>query len=337
MGTYPAAGLERQLDAVVEQDCTSANQTYALPALSTSNDGHIYHVYKYGAYKLTIQPNGTDAVGDSGAGYGVESMDEGNAGIILVADNSASTWHIMTAVSRWCVEGLKFYQKFDKLYKTNNGNAAMFVTDEVASLAGQIPAGLGNTWPAQTPYGDEVPTLDLASGNYVKYADSARLDVFGSLTDDWTISLKVKHDDTASAYQVYLCHWEDTNNRWNVMWNNTEKPRLEVLSGGTQICIIEGANTITDTNWHQIDVVKVDDGVALYVDGVREGGDTLSSADTFAGDLYVGQFGSSSGYFNGQIADFCIVNQNLYGIDPTSGSSTTPVRTKYPKLIYGAA
>ena len=91
-----------------------------------------------------------------------------------------------------------------------------------------------------------------------------------------------------------------------------------------------------DTNWHQVDFVKVGADMGLYYDGVFVATNTISPAVSLTGSLYIGQIGSSSQWWDGRISDAFMVNQNLYGVDPTDSGSTVPVRTNYMKLIYGA-
>ena len=97
-------------------DCESADQNYVLPEITLANNHTLLGLEKYGRYKLTVQPTGTDSVATSGPGAGIESRDAVVASVILYADLDTGKWHMISNGGVWMAEGLvMFAEKIDAL------------------------------------------------------------------------------------------------------------------------------------------------------------------------------------------------------------------------------
>jgi hypothetical protein len=339
-GLEPAvnANTLRVIQSSTLKDASSSNQTHSMPAITTGIDGYIYEVLKEGQYKLTIQPNGLDSIGDSGSGHGVETLDTGEAGILLRANFAKKKWHIVNTVGRWAVEGVNLYLplSFQGTYQPTS--PAGLLAEEVYGLnALSTPAVPMNT---ADVYGTGIvsSTIDLNGTTMYAYIPNPvdKANMFGSLTDNQTLSIRVKFDNaTIVTNEMIVGQYEDANNYWLIYRDQaTEEIVVLMASGGVTKINLFSTTAITDTNWHQIDVVKVNDDVAIYIDTAHGDNGTLSGADTFTGGLYFGQSGASVWWLDGSLSDFALINQNIYGVDPTDSGSTVPTKIKPGGYIY---
>jgi hypothetical protein len=325
------------------EDATAADQTHTMPILSASIDGYTYRVGKYGQYKETIQPgNTTDSIADSGDGYGIETLDGGQAFVTLLADNTNKKWHIVDNTGRWAVEGMEIHIPFNKALQLAPANATYMPIDELVNSNETYTVNTcnistsGDIFTGQT---GSTPTIFFdGTDGYAKITGNVpNAHVYGSLTDDWTLSVMVKFDDaTPTNYEYIVAHYQSTTYRWNLVRNITTGELLVTAFSGTQILNITSTNTILDTNWHQIDIVKVNADVAVYIDKTYGGKETITSTLSASGALYFAQFGGDQYYLDGSLSDFFLVNQNLYNADPstTADLATSTQRIKPFGGIY---
>lgn len=315
---------------------TSADQTHTMPALSASIDGYTYRIGKYGQYKLIIQPaNTTDSIGDSGDGYGIETLDSGQSFVTLLADNTNNKWHILENTGRWAVEGVSLYIPFNKLVLYAPANAGLSFFENM-TYSNTSPLAIVNqglfAMDLVYPFTSEstAPHYDGSSGYSKINAPQNTADMFASLTDDWTLSVMVKFDNaTATGYDSITNHYQDASNSWQIYRTATTGVLgLYVETTNIQRLTISSTSDLLDVNWHQIDLVKVGPDVAFYIDGAHENYATLSLGSTMTGGLFFGMLGDASQYFDGSLSDFFLVNQNIYNVDPTDSGSSTQLRIK---------
>lgn len=312
-------------------DASSADQVLTLPAITAANHGYLYQGGKVGQYKLTAQTTGNDKITGSGPGYGIETLNPAAAFMKVIADNDTKTWHLMGHVGRWAIEGIKVYVPMEEITSYVPSTTVGVAPETAFNQYGYTNPGVimapGAIW-SGLPSGIFPNVYDFdGSAGYVDFLSGANLDMFGSLSDDWTLSIMASFDNALTAVaETIVQQYEDASNRWYIDRRADEKLEIAMFSGGATKLVLVSTNTIADINQHQIDLAKVDDEFAIYIDGVHNGNATLSDVDTYTGPLYFGQRGNSTQWFDGQMAGCILAQQNIYGVDPTSGASTTVER-----------
>jgi len=190
--------------------------------------------------------------------------------------------------------------------------------------------------------GVEIDTDVVKFGNYsflfdgtgvITISQSSDFDIMGSDADNWTIDFFVKHTDH-SGTETYINQFEDANNRWYFYHSDGSGIKFLARSGGELICDTGFGGEITDTNWHHVVLIKIGSIFGVYLDGQQVCYSTMSATDTFAGDLYIGDYGDGGYAFDGNMSGIRMVNANPYGASPVEGlSDTITVPTAQHQLV----
>jgi len=80
---------------------------------------------------------------------------------------------------------------------------------------------------------------------------------------------------------------------------------------------------ITDTNWHHVAFIKKGDEYGIYLDGTQVVYLQDTSTGVIDGDLFIGQRGDDSCYFDGHIDQVRIIKKNIFGAAPVAGLTDT--------------
>jgi len=158
--------------------------------------------------------------------------------------------------------------------------------------------------------------------DYLTVPDSADWDFFGSSTDNWTIDLWVRHTDHAGT-EYYISQYEDVNNYAHFGHSHGNGLFLRCKTNGSNIINTAWGGEITDTDWHHVAFIKVGDKYAMYLDGSQTSYVADDSVDTFVGNLYVGQRGDSTWFFDGHTDEIRIQHSNVFGAAPVAGLTDT--------------
>jgi len=221
-----------------------------------------------------------------------------------------------------------YYETKTKLLTVESGsampsNTVLMLPADVdnKSIAGRNPLHVTNLDTVNKKFGDASLKFN-GSSDYVGFADSDNWDIFGSNSDSWTISMWVKHTDHVSD-EYYISQYEDSSNVWHLFHSHGNGLSMYAVSGGTTILDTGFGGEITDTDWHHIALVKINDEYAIYLDGTQVVYLQDSSTDILSGKLFIGQRGSNSNYFDGNIDDIVISQSNIFSASPNSGNTDT--------------
>jgi hypothetical protein len=302
------------------------DHVFTLPSVGADEDGSVVTlIQNKGKGGLVIQPSDSDSIADSGAGYGIETKYQCFASVTLRYIHSLTQWVIINIAGAWKCEGLGF------LLSTTDSSGN--VTD-LANQYGEVYTDM--SYSVKQVVSGYVPQVVVFNGTTSTIVVPDPWDIYNSLTDDWTIFARVRFDNMASYSEAILGFYEDADNFWNLMRSSTGELWNRTKSGGvSQIDIVSGGS-MGQYVWYDVVLAKKGTAIGTYIDGAQTGHDTLSSAFSIAGGLYVGQNGASANYFDGQIAELFIANQNIFNADPqTDDTDSITIPEKYIKLIYG--
>jgi hypothetical protein len=317
---------------------TSDNKTFTLPSVGSSNDGDIYVFLNNSGYKLTIATSDTDSIWNSGAEYGIEMLDRGTL-VALRYDHTNTKFDIIHKTGgRVIVEGLKLHVPMNRLFNFDPSDV-YYECDEISGLHFGESVGL---YILDESYSKFPPSCYDFDGldDYIKFVDSTDWDVFGSQTGIKTISGWVYNETVTRSYDYWICHYEDGNNYWMISTSSTGYPRMEYKSDSTSYIDGSSSTQIIADTWTHIALVINGSDVGLYVDGVQVVYDGSWSADSFSGNLYIGNFsGGSSNFsggsrtFYGKMQDWFLAYNNIFEASPNVGlTDTFDVPNKAMKL-----
>lgn len=133
----------------------------------------------------------------------------------------------------------------------------------------------------------------------------------------------LKHNNIPSGRQAYFNNRESGTITINC--ENTETNDLEFY-----IYIVTGykirmqTSGISDTNWHHIAVIKVNNNYGLYLDGIQKGYYLDSTAWELNNNIFrIGSIGGITGYMNGYIDEFRVEHANYFNALPNSELTDT--------------
>jgi len=209
-----------------------------------------------------------------------------------------------------------------KLLLNCDGSDGSTTFDDVSSSNHSITAnGTAQVDTSNKKFGTGSLQLD-GDSDYLSSPDSNDWDICGSASDDWTIDLWVKHNNH-DGDECYVSHWESGDEQWRLYHTHGIGVRFYMDTGGGSAEISFGGGEITDTDWHHVAIIKVEDDWAIYLDGTRTASTTDNSTATFSGSLYIGAIGNPAFFMDGYLDDIRIYKGNPFNADPTSSSSIT--------------
>lgn len=160
---------------------------------------------------------------------------------------------------------------------------------------------------------------------YLTVPDSIDWDIVGSNSDNWTIDFWVKHTDHVGT-ETYVAQLESGTQFWYFHHEHSLGLRFRVYSAG-EIIVTPFGGEITDSNWHHIALVIKGTGstkdIGIYKDGIQVCYVQDNSTDTFAGTLYIGQWGDNSAWFDGNMDEIRCQKSNIFEASPNVGLTDT--------------
>jgi len=176
------------------------------------------------------------------------------------------------------------------------------------------------------------PTSFLFNGttSYLSVADSSNWDF---VTGDFTIETWFKRFSTGAIHPLFFRGEADSNGnpqiaivigRSNVA---TEKIWVYDYPGGGGVDL-QSTNTVSDTNWHHLAVVRSSGTVYIYIDGIVNGSASYTTTQDLNKPLWIGRSRNSDNetkYFAGHMDEFRVTK----GIARWTADFIPPVRA-YP-------
>ena len=297
---------------------TSAPNGKTLGLVTSRNDGSVFAYLKNGIHPLTITPPTNQYIQTGGVGSALVSMDSGNASITLKANNASSRYDVIANVGRWKYEGLNLLLPMDGLSLEAGGATTAQVKELAHNQFNQVSNGL--TVSSDDPFGigTDINTLLFDGANDdIVFPSGQNCNIFDAMDDSWTFSCKVKFANAVGSNETIITKYLDANNYWRIYRGTTGVITVFVYSGGVSQLLFTGTTATASATWYQIDIVKVNGSVAIYIDHLFEANDTMSGALSITAPVYVGQKGTSADYLAGKLSDMFLIKQNLYSAVPS--------------------
>ncbi len=219
---------------------------------------------------------------------------------------AATTWFVDDSIN----DGLVAHWKFDE-------SGAATALELVNAAHGTLSNGAAIT---ATPSLPAVNFPDLASlaldgtDDRVEVADDAALNPATS----FSLAAWVRRQDAALAYLGIYDSGEQANEWWLFIAGSTAGGANNNRFGFGERGVAEvySAQTIVDTAWHHVAVVKNGDGannLSFYVDGLPQGTASVGSVTAPSGAKRIGGLldGASLAHFKGNLDDLRLYNRAL--------------------------
>lgn len=164
--------------------------------------------------------------------------------------------------------------------------------------------------------------------NYIDYFDILQF-------SDYTIFFEFKMN-TYSTNQWYMNCFEDSNNEWYIRQRGSDsKIQFRLYEGGVLRLTLISTTAITDTDIHQVAVIKVGDEYGLYIDGDLEAYNTGSYSYSIDGQAYFLIDPISDTYLDGYMGEIYLGSSNIFDAAPDVGLTDTIVVKTKPFNWYG--
>ncbi|MCW8965221.1 MAG: LamG domain-containing protein [Candidatus Pacearchaeota archaeon] len=298
----------------------SGNAVFKLPSVDSSNDGEIYRFLNDAGYVLTIKPNDTSAIWNSGSGYGIDLPDKGTY-VELRYDSGRNKWDILQKTGgKVLIEGLVLAEPMNEGISKRYGGISNTDSRKLDKSGRHIMDLLLGIEIREDGAGKFIPGSFEFDGtdSYMSIPDSTDWDIFGDQNGVKTVSFWVY--PTANSLEIIIAHNEDVDNYWYIYRNVGGAATFSYKTAGSTL--ITGAlGTLTQDTWSHVAII-IDGNVASgYINGVQGFYDNAWNIDSFASSLYFGQSGGGSAYFTGRAQDLHISYNNPYNANPNSGST----------------
>lgn len=200
-----------------------------------------------------------------------------------------------------------------------DGDTATF--DRMGRHFGITFNGTAQLSTANVKFGLSNLLLD-GDSDFLTLAASSDWNIVAVASESWTVDFFTKHADHAGT-EVYLTQAVDANNYWRISHSHGSGLRFHLVVNGTTIIDTGSGGEITDILWHHVAFVRIGDEYGLYLDGTQVAYVQDSSLGSIAADLFSGQSGYSSGWFDGRIDRLRIDKSNHFGAAPNAGKTDT--------------
>lgn len=182
--------------------------------------------------------------------------------------------------------------------------------------------------------------LVLGGTGYATLPDSTNW-YFG--TGNFSIDMRATFS-SVSGTQIFIAQYVDLNNFWQVQLVGGKLKMIFVSAGVTQgsYVMTSAAGIVADTEYH-LEFVRSGSSAYIFIDGVSQ---TLTTTTSFASNdvgnisslLYIGQQGSSGGYFLGKLDEIRIrkgvATHTANFTPPTTDYTSESFQTLYVGLPY---
>lgn len=319
--TNQAPTVDNMLGRYYFTTATVAARTVTLPSVGVDEDGGWFAITNQSAYTITITAADSDTIGWPKLHItAIEILP--NTHISLRYDHTLTKWEIVQKVGGQVrPSGTVLYLPMNRMdfeYSNGSGNVFGALKDDTENNMIYTANGTNAYIVSDSSYSkfrNSCATFNGSSG-FFSSVDSSDWDVFGSLSNDCTVCGWVFCLSAIGSSQMFVDHYEDNNNRWQLYRNAAGALYLYYVSTGSGQ-IDSGGGTVTSNVWKHVALCKIGSEVGLYIDGSQVMYDGSFVADTFAGYLYFGQIASGN-YFNGRMEDWAIVYHNIFGAAPNS-------------------
>lgn len=177
---------------------------------------------------------------------------------------------------------------------------------------------------AQKKWGTASCKFDGISDNFT-IPTSSDFEWFASTTESWNIDFQMKFNNISSPATTQNIFYSrvDVNNFFQLFHDSTNGFRLLCRSGGSYVIDSGSAGTLSDTNWHHICFVHLNDIFSIYVDGVQTHYLQDTSTKTYGSTIYFGSTNSGSSGYNGWLDEIRVQKSNSFGANPVVGLTDT--------------
>ena len=194
------------------------------------------------------------------------------------------------------------------------------------------PTWVGNSTGTRvgTKYFGSASLYFDGTGDYITFPNSADWDFVGASDEDWTIDFWVKFGDHVGD-ETLCAQYEDGSNYWKIKHVHGTGWIFQASGaggGGADFILTTEAGSpsggeISDTSWHHVAVIHIDDDVGIYVDGTQYCHSIAdASSDTFTGVLSIGAIAGVNAFY-GYIDEFRIQNSNYFTATPNATPDDT--------------
>jgi hypothetical protein len=217
---------------------------------------------------------------------------------------------------RLCIDGNYNIINADPSYNVvlllhmNGSNGSTTFTDSSPNNRAVTAYGDAQISTTQSKFGGSSLYLD-GDGDYLEIADSDDFD-FG--TGDWTIEFWAYALDNTNPYPTYI----GTEGGWYtgsfaIRWDNTGGSSKFGIFFNPDDPLFFSTNTFVNNTWYHVAVVRRNNTISMYIDGVEEGSSAIDPSRTIdlalGGSLRIGwsTWDGADGFINDYIDELRIV------------------------------
>lgn len=317
---------------------TTANRTFTLPSVGSSDDGMVVHFLNESAYHLTLSPSDDDMIWVSGAGYGVELFP--GAGCTLRYQHDTENWQIISSTGRIYPEGLRMWFDMSKPFMSVGIHRLYDRTMQFeATLRNDAVLSIGSDYNPTLPFLQFDGTGDYANINrYEKNLFAP----FNSLTEDWTLFLRVRPTVTG-VLETYFSQDDLSGTLWEIRKTSSDEASIRWRISGVNQIALSSTTTMSAGVWYNIAVVVNQGVVGLYIGNAdnaaemnQEEYDASWSTADVATDYVLGNLESASQYAQCRISSIVVAKQNLFNATPVSGLADSFQLPQFLQFIKGS-
>ena len=174
-----------------------------------------------------------------------------------------------------------------------------------------------------TKFGDTSLYMQGAGDqSQLRIPDSSDWDIFGSITQDYTIDTFIKLG-VANNGPAVLTHYQHTTYKWTIGYTTSQGFYLGLKWNNAWTLSTKGG-VVSDTDWHHLAMCKVTDGgstvlFGLYLDGIQVAYLSHATARALHGILYINDTPEGGGPANGcYYEQLRISTSNIFGASPNA-------------------
>jgi hypothetical protein len=316
---------DRNVLIVLNSSATN-DTTFRLPSVDSSDNGVVYRILNDASYVLTITPNDTSSVWNSGSGYGIDLPDKGTM-VKLRYSSSRNKWDILQKTGgKVLIEGLVLHEDMSRAFPiqaegATNAMSLDLSKRHIGSTIGAI-AQLG--LPSQSHFALGGWSFDGSSYFLYEY-NSSDWDIFGTNeTRHKTVAGWVYVTD-ASGNDVIFSQSNstyDVDNRIKFYVGDYKIKLYGKWDGTTYIADLNGGS-ISNKTWYHVALIIDGASTGVYVDGdqiIWNESFVPIAAGGFTGGLNIG-VENGNDYLDGRMQDLHISYNNPYNANPNSEST----------------